>query len=115
MTETARKPLSFEQQLERLFEDVSIAKAVWSAHPEADMAAALEHVLNEADERRGASQPEPPTINQVRALIVAWRARFTAYTDFHATMGTGYRACADELEALIVSSDSASSSMSTKT
>jgi hypothetical protein len=46
----------------------------------------------------GAAPPVPPDL---RALSEKWRAKAAQIDTFHATMGTGYKACADELDAAL--------------
>ena len=42
-------------------------------------------------------------IPTLRALVVKWRQEAAIKDSFHATMGIGWKACADEVEALLLS------------
>lgn len=42
-------------------------------------------------------------MSTVQALIDQWRAEAARINSFHATMGTGYHVCADQLAALLAS------------
>jgi hypothetical protein len=39
--------------------------------------------------------------DQIAQLVEKWRREGAMYDAFHATMGTGWKACADELAALL--------------
>jgi len=45
---------AYIDQLEQLFAEAGMVQALWRAHPGADIAAALETVLESADNRRAA-------------------------------------------------------------
>jgi hypothetical protein len=47
------------------------------------------------------SNSEVGVIDPLRALIARWRAQAALTATFHATMGTGWHVCADELEAAL--------------
>lgn len=49
---------------------------------------------------REAMTPNPLT-SRLTELVAQWRARAAVVDTFHATMGTGYKACAEELETLV--------------
>lgn len=44
-------------------------------------------------------------MDQLKELIATWRARGASIDTFHATMGSGYKVCADELEAALARRD----------
>lgn len=45
--------------------------------------------------------PKPVSREALAQLVERWRAEGLQINSFHATMGTGYTVCADELEALL--------------
>lgn len=93
------EPLAPKAQ--RLSRDVVIAEAEkclsgleQSGHGDVKLARILRSLIAFTAEGR---QQEPPQ-EQLRALVATWRAKGAGVDVWHAVMGIGWKACADELE-----------------